>query len=29
VGGLLTSTAVTLFFLPAFYEWFAPAHPAE
>jgi cobalt-zinc-cadmium resistance protein CzcA len=23
VGGLLTSTAVTLFFLPAFYEWFA------
>jgi cobalt-zinc-cadmium resistance protein CzcA len=29
VGGLLTSTAVTLFFLPAFYEWFAPAPPAE
>jgi cobalt-zinc-cadmium resistance protein CzcA len=23
VGGLLTSTAVTLFFLPAFYKWFA------
>jgi cobalt-zinc-cadmium resistance protein CzcA len=23
VGGLLTSTAVTLLFLPAFYEWFA------
>jgi cobalt-zinc-cadmium resistance protein CzcA len=25
VGGLLTSTAVTLLFLPAFYQWFAAA----
>jgi cobalt-zinc-cadmium resistance protein CzcA len=25
VGGLLTSTVVTLLFLPAFYEWFAAA----
>ena len=25
VGGLLTSTAATLFFLPAFYEWFTAA----
>jgi cobalt-zinc-cadmium resistance protein CzcA len=29
VGGLLTSTAVTLFFLPAFYEWFAAAPPSQ
>jgi cobalt-zinc-cadmium resistance protein CzcA len=25
VGGLLTSTAVTLLFLPAFYQWFTPS----
>lgn len=29
VGGLLTSTAVTLLFLPVFYEWFAAAPRAE
>jgi cobalt-zinc-cadmium resistance protein CzcA len=29
VGGLLTSTVVTLLFLPAFYKWFAPTPRAE
>lgn len=29
VGGLLTSTAVTLLFLPAFYKWFAAAPVQE
>jgi cobalt-zinc-cadmium resistance protein CzcA len=29
VGGLLTSTAVTLLFLPAFYQWFAAASRAR
>jgi cobalt-zinc-cadmium resistance protein CzcA len=29
VGGLITSTAVTLLFLPAFYEWFAAAPRTE
>ena len=29
VGGLITSTAVTLLFLPAFYEWFAAAPRSE
>jgi cobalt-zinc-cadmium resistance protein CzcA len=29
VGGLLTSTAVTLLFLPAFYEWFSTAPGCE
>jgi cobalt-zinc-cadmium resistance protein CzcA len=29
VGGLLTSTAVTLLFLPAFYKWFAAAPRAQ
>ena len=29
VGGLLTSTAVTLLFLPAFYDWFAIAPDPE
>ena len=29
VGGLLTSTAVTLLFLPAFYEWFAAERHAS
>jgi len=29
VGGLLTSTVVTLLFLPAFYEWFAASRRTE
>jgi cobalt-zinc-cadmium resistance protein CzcA len=29
VGGLLTSTVVTLLFLPAFYKWFAPTPRVE
>ena len=29
VGGLLTSTLVTLFIMPAFYDWFLPASPRD
>jgi len=29
IGGLLTSTLLTLLVLPAVYRWFAPGGPSE
>jgi cobalt-zinc-cadmium resistance protein CzcA len=29
IGGLVTSTLLTLVVLPALYRWFAPAHPPD